>query len=262
MISIIIFSKNRPMQFLYCTETTMRMFGAESSILALIKADEKYKKAYEKLGEFLYEDDFQKDVKGLTREIKSKYIMFLCDDDCFINPVYNYAMKNMLLYFEEHTEVHSFSLRMNPKIDYCFPAKKSMEAPPIKDEGEFMTWNWAEAEDQHTCWGYPFAINSHIYRTKDIVPLIQSIEFKNVNDLESQLNRRRMRDKPYMMSFKETKVFNVQNNFVKDEENHNDNPDKMSAEKMNEMFLAGKRITGVKNVPDNMCHGEVEYVIS
>jgi hypothetical protein len=108
------------------------------------------------------------------------------------------------------------------------------------------------------------AIDGHIYKTKEIVPLIQSLSFRYVNDLEARMNANRFRMRPLMVSLNKTIVYNVQNNFVKPENNPNDAPERYSVEWLNDEFLAGKRIQTDKiyGFEPRGAHGPIEYVLS
>jgi hypothetical protein len=202
---------------------------------------------------FIKEDDFKKTLSRTLEKVDTEYIVFFTDDDVFVKDV------DTDWYKQDLGDNHCLSLRMNPSINRCYPAKNKDIKPPMLKRGlEYFRWNWKEAPEQHTCWGYPMAINSHIYRSKDIISLIQRGQYNNVNSLEAWINCNRWHDKPYMLSFTETKVFNVQNNFV---QGHRQNEKHVCHYWLNEQFLQGKRIStdNIYGLEPQAAHGVIDY---
>jgi len=198
------------------------------------------------------EQDFNINTRNLVDCFRKDLCMFLCDDNVFINRLELQEMLDLSSLLEKNEDIHSLSLRMHPKVTYCYPAKKEMKQPDydiITGYYNYMRWDWTKAEDQHTCWGYPMAINTHIYRTNDIKEIIERGAFNNVNSLESHINRNRWKDKPLMISPLRPIIFDVCNNYVKDGE--------CGDECLTRKWLDGYQIKNITNIPDNACHGVV-----
>lgn len=260
MITVIIWSKDRACQTELMIRSMKEKFHVDKRIyLQYTTTSQAFEEGFQKLRDthkditYRKEESFKETLCSILDEVKTEYVVFFTDDDVFLQD-----LNGSIAYPNEY---HCLSLRMNPTIDRCYPAgNKFMSIPCCREIGEHILWNWKEVPDQHTCWGYPMAINSHIYRSKDIIPLIQSGSYHNVNSLEAHLNRNRWHDKPYMLSFTETKVFNVQNNFV---QGPRQNEQKYSVEWLNEQFLAGKRISSknIYGLKPQAAHGTIEYVM-
>jgi len=264
MITIIVFSKDRACQLELCLRSIKEKFHVDKKILVqYTSTNEDYEIGFQNVAklypdtEFIRETNFKETLQETLKKVNTEYVVFFTDDDVFIKGIDCYMYED---------KYHCLSLRMNPKINRCYPANNKLIKPPSLIRSfslsihERMSWNWTEAEDQHTCWGYPMAINSHIYRSRDIMPLIYQGVYNNVNSLESHLNRNRWFDKPYMLSFTETKVFNVQNNFV---QGPRQNEIEYSVEWLNEQFLAGKRIStdNIYGLEPQAAHGKLEYIL-
>lgn len=268
-INILVFSLNRACQCDLLLRTIKDKFEPDSVIQVLYKAtEEKYEKGYEKLKEdhphiqLIKENNFQSEYKSLVSEFKNKYCLFLTDDDVFIASVSVSGIEKMINKFESNNQIHSMSLRMNTTINHCFPAHRDIKKPSsFLEAGEFIIWNWKECEP-HWCWGYPHAINSHLYNSRDFSILLMHKEFHNPNSLEVSINRSRNHNKPLMISFSESKIFNVQNNFVQGSRSNEVNK-VFSVEDLNKMYLDGKSISteNIYGLKRTMAHGYLDYII-
>jgi len=196
---------------------------------------------------------FQEHVGNIVREFEGSSCLFLCDDNVFIEPVESEEFERVMGKFRSDARFHSLSLRMSPDTDFCYPAKREMLVPRFADDPDGdLVWNWRTVVDQHTCWGYPMAVNTHVYRTSDIVPRILSGKFHSVNSLEAMLNRNRMFHRDHMLGFRSRKVFDVCNNYVR----HDGDGDP----ELLFRYLRGERIVGIEGFPSNSAHGVVKFV--
>jgi hypothetical protein len=264
MITVICFSKDRACQLELLLRSMHEKLNVFHSVVVQYTATtEEFQKGFNKLQQFHPYIKFQKEssfkdtLVDILKTVNTEYILFHTDDDVYLQDVSLVCAPDEL-----NDGYHCFSLRMNPTIDRCYPANnKKIKAPRlnINDYQGLMSWNWKEAEDQHTCWGYPMALNSHIYRSKDIIPLINKGKYHHPNSLECWLNQNRWHDKPYMLSFTETKVFNVQNNFVQGPRMAE--IQEYGVSELNNEFLAGKRIStdNIYGLRPNAAHGVIDY---
>lgn len=264
MLDVCIFSKDRAQQLDLLLSSMRDKFPVVKKIGIIYKySNELSHKAYRKcfdyhkhfqhLSHFRDQSNipFEEALKVEVGNFKNHFCLFLCDDNVFINDVDYNEFLDVLSVYNLNNKIHSFSLRMSPKVDYCFPAKKRMRKPGFRIGAKTFTWNWRQAKDQHTCWGYPMAINTHVYKTKDIRPVILEGSYENVNSLEAHINRRRWKNKLLMIAFREPKIFDVCNNYVRDGS---------VPTKMIERFLKGERIIDIDKNQDDRAHGEVEFL--
>uniref|UniRef100_A0A6M3MGM8 Uncharacterized protein n=1 Tax=viral metagenome TaxID=1070528 RepID=A0A6M3MGM8_9ZZZZ len=103
------------------------------------------------------------------------------------------------------------------------------------------------------------AIQGHIYPTRRLCDTVMPMQFHNVNSLEASLNHHRWA-KPYMIGFNDTKVFNVQNNFVQGN-NKGSFATNCDVSNLNRLWLEG-RILDTKpfyGMKPAQAHGTAEY---
>lgn len=265
-IDILIFSKDRACQLELCIRSIMDKLLIPKKIhIQYTASNNIFGDGYIKLMNnapdvtFLYEKDFKKDLIKNFGLLKNKYCMFMTDDDVFINNVTFEQLNKTICLMETNDKIHSLSLRMNPTIDYCYPAKKTIDPPAFIYKGsDYLLWDWTQS-DQFCCWGYPMAVNAHIYDGYYIKELIAKGDYNNVNSLESYLDCHRF-DKSLLLSFPETKIFNVQNNFVQGI-NMDSNYKNYSVQFLNELYLQNYIInsSNIYGIQPKAVHGVIDY---
>jgi len=267
-LTVVIFSKDRACQLHLCLTSLIEKFDALMYInVQYTSSNDEYEKGYMDCAkifdsvDFIRENDFQSMCKNILETVNTPYILFLVDDDVFINAITEKEYCEMTNILDITDNIHCGSIRMNKTVNKCYPANnKDMEIPILLEYGNLFNWNWTEAKDQHTCWGYPMSMTAHIYKSNEIIPLIQKGKFNNVNSLEAFINANRFRNKHYMVSFKDSKVFNVQNNFVQGNRvnEHSYTIEWLNEQYMNNKTISTKNIYGLKR---NACHGTIEYIM-
>ena len=154
--------------------------------------------------------DFEKDTKEVIyNKMETKYMLNLCDDDVFKRPT---AICDILGDYTD--EVCAISLRMSEDILWCYGTQKKSPLPkfyPMDSNG--LKWKWADS-DPSTDWGYPSAVNIHIYRTEWFKKVIKDLHFDTPNKLEYLFNTNRKIFKPYIISLKKTRILNIPVNQV------------------------------------------------
>jgi len=267
MIDVLIWSKDRACQLELCLRSTDLNFKADKCVHVIYKASNpEFLEGYNILKRlypnvvFVQESSFAEDTKQILNSMASSHVLCLTDDDIFINPVESSELADASYYMLVHPEVHALSFRMNPEINYCYPAKKPMIIPNFISRDPYLLWNWKEQPDPHTCWGYPCAINGHLYDLNWFRSTISGLNFHNANTLECELNMCRRNEKPQLMSFTQTKIFNVQNNFVQGVYQTVHTPG-CTVEDLNKKLLSGERITltGILGMKTTMAHGTCDY---
>lgn len=187
--------------------------------------DPEFKTGYEKVINMYPQIDFiaQTDFKSqLAEAVKSSdLILFLPDDNVLITAFSIDSPE--VREFREDTQVATLSLGLSADI----AGKK---------------WKWADYRGNYRLrmWGYPMSVDSCLFRTEDILPIIQTHDILNLNYLETHLNQN-IPDRPLMMCFDTPKLINNSVNQVqKDFPAHTSGP---SPEELEEKFLSGKRIS-------------------
>ena len=197
---------------------------------------------------------FKMDTLGLIS--KDRYLTtFFVDDDVFKSPfnLRSDEVKEFLI----REDIACVSLRLCPRINYCYTMNVPMKAPTFL-ESKRLIWKWREASPGD--WSYPMSLDGHLFKTEEILPLLKLLNYSNPNTMEGTLASAPF-NIPHMICFDEAKIFNIPANKV---QNVNGNRHgNMTAWEINGRFTRGGRLSLLKllNKPDAInntaCHQDV-----
>jgi hypothetical protein len=256
MIDLIIYSKDRAAQLELLLHSVKEFCPYLFNISVIFKASQpKFQDAYDILvsqypGWWFNESNHP----GLTMQeitqhamIKSHMVcpwtnwtMFSTDDQVFFKklPVSNEELENHLP--KTNLEVFSFRLGYNTIEQDIHHGTRQ---PPLNlhtVNGEVLTWSPYHYHPLHN-YGYPLAVDCHVFRTSLIIDLFQKFSFKTTNELETRMQDYRNLIGS-MSSFKNSVCVNVPANNLSGctiaGQTHG-----YSVDFLNEQFLAGKRIS-------------------
>lgn len=250
-MNVIIFSKDRAAQLDLLLRSMVWLIADKYVIYAC--STKQHNMGYDKLfwdywGDrsdihlFMQEDNF-KDSLLKQVDVEQAGTVFFTDDDVF--------MRNWpFVTFPFPDNVACLSLRLNPRMGYCYTLNRK-QTPPKMHPGNVWNWRLADAD-----YGYPMSLDGHIFRTSDILPLLEKLDYHDPNSLEAALARNPI-NRPMMMCFDKSVIVNNPINRVQDTiKNRHGN---VSAEWLNEQFLAGRRIKlePFIGIEPNACHVEL-----
>ncbi len=180
MSSVIIFSKDRPLQLHAYIESLLYFSElVESNITVLYRKtqDSDYSRVITEfpLVKFIEEENFQTDLVAEIN-LTQDHIMFGCDDVVFTNH-FNVGFAEKTLDMNE--QIFGFSFRLGLNIT---PFPKDV----ITHE-KFVEWNWSQAPENH--YNYPWELCATLYRKMDIIEILSSLETQitNPNFLEGNI---------------------------------------------------------------------------
>ena len=205
-LTTLIFSKNRACQ-LELLLRSLRFKLKHNNLRVIYTYDPEYKIAYDKVMtlhpnvEFILEKDFRRQVIDC---ITDKYLLFLTDDEVMIDSFDEDCPE--FLKFQANEDIICLNLRMARNYDYDFLKDKQVPIPKFNDG----MWEWRNYRHD---WGYPWSVGSHIFRKKDILPVLKTIEFSGPHMLERNL-RRSFYDQPLMIGFEKAKIVQIPINNV------------------------------------------------
>ena len=257
-INIIIFGRDRGCQLELLIRSMKEFFKefneCEIKILYTYSNNE-YEKGYEKLRtihadsnlKFTKEFKFQDSLLSIFDKSK-KYSVFFVDDNVFKEP-FSFEDEEFKL-FSARRDILTLSLRLHPRLNYCYPARLKQVAPRMIS-GVF---DWI---GQPGDFGYPMSLDGHIFDTKNIQYYLYSLRYNGPNDLESQMA---MIPVPIrcMSCYDKSRIINIPVNKV---QNFNNNIHGNISEKyLNEQFLNGKIISmeNIRELDNTSCHQEIE----
>ena len=164
-ISILCFSKNRPLQLEAYLTSLFQMCKEPCSVSVLYTCGLAYNASYEKLKNefpnvsFISETHFTRQVSDIVRNTKTPFFMFGCDDVIFKGP---WEPSNITRKFQTTPRLLAFSLRLGREITYCHPLDRNMSLPHFQEEEPLLTWFWPDGQAD---WGYPWELDSTAYST-------------------------------------------------------------------------------------------------
>jgi hypothetical protein len=160
---------------------------------------------------FCVQTDFKQNVvrtlEGFQRAGYT-YVLGNCDDNLFINE----WPKGTDVALDE-PEV-AISIRLHRAAIYCIPARSAMIPPDDEQRvGGYYVWDWTKCAPG-TDWGYPHAVDFHIYRISDFLGLARSGQYAHPSALEVWMNTNRDYSRPMMKRLEKPCLIGVCNNIV------------------------------------------------
>ncbi len=265
MPTSLVFSKDRPLQL----DATLRSWkrhcrdAGSTVVQVLYKAStSRLSSLYRRLMEehpdvdFVRETDFRRDVLQLLRG--GNHVLFLVDDTVFAR---EFAMADIAGTLDRHAELLGVSLRLGRNTTYCYSMSHAQRLPAFETlDGGSLRYRWPDADYD---FGYPLELSSSVYRSKEIVPLIEQLEFKNPNTLEDIISRStgRFREShPFLACAEQSLAFSIPANKVQEVCNNRAGQDTgLSAGALAALFALGHRIQtqALDGFVPDACHQEV-----
>ena len=262
MISIIIFSKDRAMQLELCLRSIYAHIVPAPKIYVLYRDTTPdfttgYTKTRALYPDVLWvrESNFHTNFYDICHQIQTPYFLGLTDDDVVIRPP---NLEKLLPAYSD--DVATISLRINPKINYCHPAKLELITPEFESIMPILRWRWTKC-DARGEWGYPHPINAHVYKMSYFNHLLVNAIFSTPNELEAWLNHHRDLTKPYLIADTKTSILNIPNNLTQTGYTPHNNQEKNSTFALNTLFLRGYKINtdNLYNIHPTQAHAEIPY---
>lgn len=200
MISIIVFSKGRPMQLHAYLESLLKYSDAQQKWITVLCCEmekiryEKVKKSFPEIN-WVTESRFETDLKQAVAQAND-YIMFGCDDVVFTR---KFSLEKACEYLKTNEQVFGFSMRLGENI-------KPMPENLSKDN-EVLEWKWEGCKEAH--YNYPWELDCTVYRKEDVLQLTnqKEVQIKNPNYYEAMItedNRSERIPRKHMASNKES----------------------------------------------------------
>lgn len=215
--SVIVFSKNRPMQLYALLESMfVRSNIPRQDVHVLYKADESYLTPMKEVKadfpevNFIEETDFRGQCLHLIHKAK-KYVVFFTDDNVFKDNLDIQEVESVM----DSGDYFCFSLRLGKHLNWCFSTNKSQAVPEGETKGDMFSWSWPGKEWD---WNYPCSVDGHVFSQKVIENIAKICgPWRFPNSLEGNLaafHHSFERRFPKMVCYTSSKVFNIPDNTV------------------------------------------------
>jgi hypothetical protein len=178
MLSIICFSKDRPLQLEGYIQSVLFYSGLTPGALSILYADSpatSYNALVQKypLVNWVRETKFHADLTRLV-EAAHDHILLGCDDVFFTN---HFDAKIPITCLAKDPDLFGFSLRLGLNLHWL---------PELRVDGEVAQWEWGSAPEGH--WSYPWDVSASIYRQDFVSAYLKATpDATNPNRLESFL---------------------------------------------------------------------------
>jgi len=127
---------------------------------------------------------FREDLIDIVNDIHVNYLFFLVDDIIIIEHV---SLKELTAFNPSH---YVPTLRMGLNLKYCYPMQSDQSIPSnienVVGQDELFSWYWADGELD---WNYPLSVDGHFFRFKEINAMLNILDYKAPNSLESALQQ-------------------------------------------------------------------------
>ena len=196
-MQVIVFSRDRAMQLHALLESFSQCFPTIIPTVLFRASDRDYQRGYDLLmtrfgARWMPEGDFRQDLLNIVTEpvegtgAVDTLTMFAVDDDVFKRKV---SLKDIYAVMHD-PRVLCLSLRLSPEITHCYTM--DIDTPPprfddrifARNKDRVLTWDW---QGKPGDWGYPFSCDGHIYRTHQILPVMQRTPWATPNQMEGRV---------------------------------------------------------------------------
>lgn len=249
-IDALVFSRNRPLQ-LHCLLASIKRLTNLSDVSVLHRYDHKYKPGLEKLKalhadiRFMDETDFAGQVRHYLKRGPEFCLFFV--DDIVVKDRIDLNLPCQAL--RAHPELLTFSLRLGTHLTSCYMARSRQSVPDGRVSAGMFVWDWRGAEHD---WGYPFSVDGHVFRRKELETWTSDLRFANPNQFEAQMQTipTRFAVPTNCACYLVSKVLNMPLNMVQNE--FNNRCEQGSVDELYETWMSGKaldysRIIGFAN---------------
>jgi len=161
---------------------------------------------------FRRQGDYKTDALAVLRS--ADFIFFLSDDNMAVRRFKLGEAQTALI---EDVDTLGFSFRLGRGMTYCYMQDKPQRVPQLLDmRPRQVSWKWL---DQDGDWGYPLEVSSSLYRTSDVLRILEATPFSNPNQMEVALASRYLdfaHLQPYMRSYDSPVFYSMCVNEVSD----------------------------------------------
>lgn len=192
-VSSIVFSKDRSIQLFALLESYNNNIDQEIDLTVIYNvSNEEHKKSYEELIlifsktnkkiKFVLESNtFKSTLLRVIKDVKTKKIFFLTDDDLFIRKF------NTDLVYSINASEAILSLRFNPELNYSFTVGTKIDRPHFQNYKKYenvFCFKWFEKKFD---WSDPWSVNGHVFATNEVLVLSTFSDFLAPNSYETKL---------------------------------------------------------------------------
>lgn len=206
------------------------------------------------------EADFKADLMRLVSG--SDYVLFVVDDTIFVDEL---SLTAAMAALDGDPMCLGFSYRLGRNTTYCYTLDKPQRLPAFATlESGCLSFDWRAAEHD---FGYPLEVSSSMYRTADVLPLVERLPYSNPNTLEAALSQEAARFRsshPRLACYEQSVAVSVPANLVQTMwKNRTSSDPTLSSGALADLFSRGMRldVNSYQGLIANACHQELDLVL-
>jgi len=183
MISFLCFSRNRVLQLDGYIRSLKKRWKGQYCLSVLYTCDPLFVQGYRDLEfkhrdvEFIWETNFQSQVRNWVKNTGSDLVAFGCDDVVFTGDM----NESMIQEFFKNQNAEVFSLRLGLNVTWNYMSDEPAPYPTFFNQDPILTWKVGE---NGSGWKFLFELDGSVYRKKLVKSIVDSQNFKNPNSLE------------------------------------------------------------------------------
>ena len=189
----------------------------------------------------------------------AEYLVFMVDDNVFVS---DFRMGDVVHALKTHPETLGFSLRLGVNTTWSYALNRAQPLPAFEQAAQgVLKYRWVNAEAD---FAYPLEVSSSVYRTSDLVPVLERVKFNNPNTLEDELHLRIglfAESRPSLLCCEQSVAFSTPINKVQKTHNNRAGEDsRRDSVRLANLFDEGFRINveSFNSLVPTSCHMEVE----
>jgi hypothetical protein len=245
-VTMLIFSKDRPLQLYALLESTYKhVHGDYSAQVIYFASAPQYEKAYAQVqasygtARFVKQKkraDFKNLVLNAIFNSPGSYVFFAVDDMMVTD---SFSLTGCIEAMEKIAS-SSFHVRMGRNIAYNYMQNKKITLPPDmkKIQRDRYAWKFTKKEGGFY---YPYSLDMTLYKKSDIKQQLETLQYDSPNTLESAWHRQGALG-GMGLCFSHSKAVNIPLNLVQNDFQHNRNMRAFSPEYLLKKFNQGCKI--------------------
>lgn len=209
-MNIIILSFNNAFQLKFLLESIDKNLIGKKKIHILYKYDsDVFESEYLQIISdynninWIKESNIKNDILEILSKNEEEFVCLFTDNNIIYKEV---NINDLLSILKTDNSVLTATLRLGLNTTICKNLNCNNVILPSEKNESFFKWDWSK---HYADFGYPFSINGHIFRSKEISKLIKNARFNNQSNFEESLQIYENYPKNIMCALNQSSVIEI-----------------------------------------------------